>query len=127
MAKKRGRFEQSKSIMETENICAEREKKSNVSRSERRVINYCGADHSKQCSTEVCRARIRSDLTRHTNNSGKVHRKMEDNVIWTATETREVGMTDKVSGEYSSGQARWRRYRTTGMDTAAEEMWDGNR
>ena len=52
---------------------------------------------------------------------------MEDNAIRTATETEEVGMEDKVSGADSSGRARWRRFRTTGMDTAAEEMWDGNR
>ena len=52
---------------------------------------------------------------------------MEDNAIRTATETREVGMEEKVSGEDSGGRAKWRRCRITGMDTAAEEMWDGNR
>ena len=51
---------------------------------------------------------------------------MEDNAIRTATETREVGMTDKVGGEDSGGRARWQRFRTTGIDTAAEEMWDRN-
>ena len=35
-------------------------------------------------------------------------------------------MEDKVSGEDSSGQAWWMRCGTTGMYTAAEEMWDGN-
>ena len=38
-----------------------------------------------------------------------------------------MGMTDKVSGEDSGGRARWRRCATTGVDTAAEEMRDGNR
>ena len=52
---------------------------------------------------------------------------MEDNTIRTAPEIREVGMADKVIGEESGGRARWRRCRTTGMDIAADEMWDGNR
>ena len=34
-------------------------------------------------------------------------------------------MTDKFSGEDSGRQEWWRRCRTTGMDTAVEEMWDG--
>ena len=38
-----------------------------------------------------------------------------------------MGMADKVSGEESRGRAWWRRYGTTGMDTAAEEMRYGNR
>ena len=38
-----------------------------------------------------------------------------------------MGVADKVNGEYSSGQAWWRRCVTTGIDTVAEEMWDGNR
>ena len=36
-------------------------------------------------------------------------------------------MTDKFSGEDSYGQARWWKCGTTGMNTAAEEMQDGNR
>ena len=52
---------------------------------------------------------------------------MEDNAIRTATYTQELGMADKVSSEDRGGRARWRRFRTTWMDTAAEEMWDGNR
>ena len=40
---------------------------------------------------------------------------------------RIIGMTYKISGEYSSGKACWRRYGTTGMDTLAEEMWASNR
>ena len=40
---------------------------------------------------------------------------------------RIIGMADKVSGEDSVRRAWWRRCRTTGMDMAAEEMWDGNR
>ena len=48
-------------------------------------------------------------------------------MIRTATETREVGMADKVISEDSVGRARWRRCRTTGMYMAEEEMWDGNR
>ena len=48
-------------------------------------------------------------------------------MIRTATETWEVGTEDKVSSEDSGERTRWRRFRTTGMDTAAEEMWDGNR
>ena len=36
-------------------------------------------------------------------------------------------MVDKVNGEDSSGRALWRRCGTTGMDTAMEEMRDGNR
>ena len=52
---------------------------------------------------------------------------MKDNAIRTARETWEVGMVDKVSGEDSVGQARWRICRKTGMDTAAEEMWGDNR
>ena len=39
--------------------------------------------------------------------------KMENNTIRTTTETQEVGMTDKVSGEDSGGRAWWRRFRTT--------------
>ena len=52
---------------------------------------------------------------------------MEDNAIRTATETQEVGISDKVSGKDSGGRARWRRFRKTGMDTAADEIRDGNR
>ena len=37
-----------------------------------------------------------------------------------------MGMADKVSGEDIRGREWWRRCGTTGMDTAAEEMWDGN-
>ena len=48
---------------------------------------------------------------------------MKENEIRAATETWEVGMAEKVSGEDIGGRARWRRCRTTGMDTAAEEMW----
>ena len=40
---------------------------------------------------------------------------------------RIIGMEDKVGGEYSGVRAWWRRCGTAGMDTAAEEMWDGNR
>ena len=36
-------------------------------------------------------------------------------------------MADKVSGEDSGGQSLWRRCKKIGMDTAAEDMWDGNR
>ena len=52
---------------------------------------------------------------------------MEDNAISTATETQEVGMADKVSSEDSGGRERWQRWGTIGMDTATEEMRDGNR
>ena len=52
---------------------------------------------------------------------------MEDNTIRTATETQELGMAEKVSGEDSGGQALWMRCRKIGIDTTAEEMWDGNR
>ena len=38
-----------------------------------------------------------------------------------------MGMAEKVSNEESGRQARWRRCRTTGMDTAAEDTQDGNR
>ena len=37
-----------------------------------------------------------------------------------------MGMSDKVGGEDSGRRARWRRCRTTGIDTAVEEMRDGN-
>ena len=40
---------------------------------------------------------------------------------------RIIEMENKVSGKYSGGQAWRRRYGTTGMDTAAEKTWDGNR
>ena len=40
--------------------------------------------------------------------------------------SRIIGMADKVSGEYSGRQAWWRISGTTWMDTAMEEMWDGN-
>ena len=40
---------------------------------------------------------------------------------------RIMGVVDKVVVEDSDGRSRWRRCRTTGMDTAAEEMWEGNR
>ena len=40
---------------------------------------------------------------------------------------RIMGIADMVSGEDSSGRAWWRRYSTTWMDTAAEEMRDDNR
>ena len=52
---------------------------------------------------------------------------MEDNTIRTATETREVGMADKVRVEDSGGQVLWRIFRTAGMDKEAEEMWGGNK
>ena len=35
-------------------------------------------------------------------------------------------MADKVSGEDRGGRAWWRIFRTTGMDTEAEEMRDDN-
>ena len=38
-----------------------------------------------------------------------------------------MGMEDKFSGEDSGGRARCWRCGTTGMDTAAEEIRDGNR
>ena len=38
-----------------------------------------------------------------------------------------VGISDKVGGEDSGGRARRRRCGTTGMNTAAEEIRDGNR
>ena len=38
-----------------------------------------------------------------------------------------MGMVDNVSGEYSVGRTRWCRCGKIGMDTVAEEMWDGNR
>ena len=38
-----------------------------------------------------------------------------------------MGMAEKISGEYSSGRSWCRICRTTGMDTAVEEMWEGNR
>ena len=50
---------------------------------------------------------------------------MEDNAIRNATETWKVRMANKFSGEYSGGQAQWRICRTSGMDTAAEGVWDG--
>ena len=37
------------------------------------------------------------------------------------------GMTEKVSGEDSSGRAWCQRCRTTDMDTEAEDMWDSSR
>ena len=40
---------------------------------------------------------------------------------------RIIGIADKVSGEYSGRRAWWRRFRTTVIDMAAEEIWDGNR
>ena len=52
---------------------------------------------------------------------------MEDNVIRTAAEMREVRIAEKVSGEERGGMARWWICRTTGIDTAAEDMWDGNK
>ena len=52
---------------------------------------------------------------------------MEYNAISTATETWEVGMVDKVSGEDTGGRAQWSRFSTIGMDMATEDMWDGNR
>ena len=38
-----------------------------------------------------------------------------------------TGMLDKVSSEDSDGRERWRRCGTTCIDTAVEEMRDGNR
>ena len=38
-----------------------------------------------------------------------------------------MGNSEKVRGENSSGQAQWRRCRTSGMDTEAEDMQDDNR
>ena len=35
-----------------------------------------------------------------------------------------IGMADKVGSEDSGGLARCQRCGTTGMDTAADEMWD---
>ena len=40
---------------------------------------------------------------------------------------RIIRMAEKVNGEDSCGQARCRICVETGMDTAAEEMWDSNR
>ena len=37
-----------------------------------------------------------------------------------------MGMADKVSGEDSGRRAWWKISRTTGMDTEAEKMMDGN-
>ena len=36
-----------------------------------------------------------------------------------------IDMRDKVSGEDIGGQALWRRFVKTGIDTTAKEMWDG--
>ena len=36
-------------------------------------------------------------------------------------------MVDKISGEDSGGQAWWQICETTGIDTAVEDMLDGNR
>ena len=41
--------------------------------------------------------------------------------------SRIMGMADNISGGDSDGQSQWRRCRTTGMDTAVEEMWESNR
>ena len=41
--------------------------------------------------------------------------------------SRIMGMSYKVRGENSGGQAQWRRCKTTGIDTEAEETKDGNR
>ena len=38
-----------------------------------------------------------------------------------------MGMTENVRGEYNGRQERWHRCGTTWMDTATEEMLDGNR
>ena len=38
-----------------------------------------------------------------------------------------MGMADKVNGEYNSRRAWWRRCGTTEIDTAVEEIQDGNR
>ena len=40
---------------------------------------------------------------------------------------RIIGMEDKASSDDSNGRAWWQTCRTTWIDTAAEEMWDGNR
>ena len=40
---------------------------------------------------------------------------------------RIIGIADKVISEDCGGQAWWCRCGTTGMNTAAEEMWDRNR
>ena len=40
---------------------------------------------------------------------------------------RIIGTADKVSSEDSDVRARWRIGGKTGMDTAAEEMSDGNK
>ena len=45
-------------------------------------------------------------MRRYTKNDGEVHGMMEDNSIGTATETLEVGMADKFSGE-DSGRISW--------------------
>ena len=63
---------------------------------------------------------------------------MEDDAIRTKKETREdnmeaqwicriIGIEDKATSEDSVGRARWQICGTTGMNTATEEMWDGNR
>ena len=41
--------------------------------------------------------------------------------------SRTIGMEDKVSGKDRGGQERWQICGTKEMDTAAEEMRDGNR
>ena len=38
-----------------------------------------------------------------------------------------MGISDKAGGEEINGQARWHRYWKTGVDTAVEDMQDGNR
>ena len=40
---------------------------------------------------------------------------------------RIMGMSEKFSSEDSGRQKWWRRCRTTGMDTTAEDMREGNR
>ena len=40
---------------------------------------------------------------------------------------RIIGMADQVSGKDSGVKPWWRECGTTGMNKAAEDMWDGNR
>ena len=41
--------------------------------------------------------------------------------------SRIMGMAEKISGEDSGGRLQLRIWWTTGMDTAVEDIWDGNR
>ena len=137
--KKRGRSEQSENITEREKSRSKIEKKNRSEKIrleiEKSSVEQSGASSLVQNDTEQGEQPIRegrqTTAAKYTERWKIIRwgpqqrrRRMTMEARWRCGI---IGMTDKVRGEYSGWLAWCWRCGTTGMDTATEEMWDGNR